>query len=983
MNKIPLTQNQKNALNIDLHTLVEAGAGAGKTMVLVQRFLRVLYKKPSIKPEHILAITFTEKAASEMVQRITTYLKSDTNPSSNSYQRNQHILSQLHTANIQTIHSFCAKLIRQFPVECKIDPNFKVIQEEVRRYYWQQSVEQTLAEYSTSASNELIDLLTHMPLYRYRALLVDLGKYAARSSALTDQSQQAFIQATCSDLNEDDQFILIKTMTYETKLLSGLQRALHHYNCWKKSESVLDFDDLITLTQELLENKLTARVIQKQYPYILVDEFQDTDDSQWNIIKSISMFSESTGPVSNLFLVGDIKQSIYSFRGAKPEQFKWLGDWFKSSPNSQYVQLNDNFRSNTAIINFINERFQHIFENSSIIDFNHLVANADEQGSVQINDQNDEWHTIIEWIHARLNHYNLKDIAILSRTKKPLETLQRRLTEANIPATIQSGQQLKHYEEVTATITLILSLLDPSNNAHIIGLMRSIFFNISDTCIYKLVHQQCHPSMIQELEALNIKKWMKTLDKTVQLEEAALLFAQEKIQKWIQLIDWLPLDSLIDLAFEEANIMLKLHINGKKEKEVAILKQFKQDTMTFCRTHSLTKTALLNYLKRVVHHPIKIQKQSEENSIKLMTIHSAKGLEFPCVIIPHCHKPFSKKPPSSFTWIDSYGICLSKHPEDTSLPNPLYTQHMKNRSILEFEEEKRIFYVATTRAKNHLLFTATPSSNKTEQESFKCYLDLVNFNATTSSIQPFIPTQMTPPINAPPTHATSMSFELPNSRKRLFQTKMMVPPAQIVTPSEVIRHLRSNESTQSIGTKKRKPSHLKSAVVGIALHKAVELFFNNGLPISEIVKTCQNLVSSDDQKLSLSALLNDVLKDISNTPIATDIQSASHAWFEKAFIMKQAPFIIQGRMDMLLENKNTIHIIDLKSDQNLPENMVENHPYRLQLLVYAQAARLMFPSKTISTQLYFIRHKKKVTINFTSEDHSKFENQLANLAIIA
>ena len=107
MNKIPLTQNQKNALNIDLHTLVEAGAGAGKTMVLVQRFLRVLYNKPSIKPEHILAITFTEKAASEMVQRITTYLKSDTNPSSNSYQRNQHILSQLHTANIQTIHSFC------------------------------------------------------------------------------------------------------------------------------------------------------------------------------------------------------------------------------------------------------------------------------------------------------------------------------------------------------------------------------------------------------------------------------------------------------------------------------------------------------------------------------------------------------------------------------------------------------------------------------------------------------------------------------------------------------------------------------------------------------------------------------------------------------------------------------------------------------------------------------------------------------------
>ena len=135
MINLSLTTAQEQALDIDKHTLVEAGAGAGKTMVLVLRYLTILLKNPSVTPDQILAITFTEKAAQEMMQRVSSVLQTTKSTTIKDHQAAQRILSQLHLANIQTIHSFCAKLLRQYPLESELDPNFQVIQEDVRSFY--------------------------------------------------------------------------------------------------------------------------------------------------------------------------------------------------------------------------------------------------------------------------------------------------------------------------------------------------------------------------------------------------------------------------------------------------------------------------------------------------------------------------------------------------------------------------------------------------------------------------------------------------------------------------------------------------------------------------------------------------------------------------------------------------------------------------------------------------------------------------------
>ncbi|HNW56570.1 MAG TPA: UvrD-helicase domain-containing protein [Bacteroidales bacterium] len=608
-----LNESQKQAvINTEGPSLVIAGAGAGKTRVLTYRIVHLLEK--GVPAGKILALTFTNKAAKEMKERITKIVGPE-------------IARHLWMG---TFHSIFAKILRMEGEKLGYKPNFTI--------------------YDSADSKSLI-----------RSIIKELnlddnvykpGVIASRISSAKNSLVTANMYASDAIMQEYDK-------SSRMPLLVNVYRT-YASRCFKAN--AMDFDDLLLNTNILFRDfPDVLAAYQKRFGYVLVDEYQDTNYSQYLIVKKISASHQ------NLCVVGDDAQSIYSFRGARIEN---ILNFKNDYADYQLFKLEQNYRSTQTIVDAANA----IIANNEC-QIKKKVYSMNETGEkIQVfqavTDSEEGFNVASDIFDKKFSlQLNWSDFAILYRTNAQSRIFEETLRRKNIPYKIYGGLSFYERKEIKDLLSYFRMVINPEDEE---ALKRSVNYpkrGIGDTTILKI---------FELATAFNVTPW-NILQESVKYPEHFNSGTAKKLSMYADVISTFRKDLETTDAFTKAKeialgsgIMKELK-EGKTPEEVSRYENI-EELLNAIKVFS--EAAETNgepsTLEAYIANVALLTDQDNENDedrdkVTLMTIHSAKGLEFKHVYI--------------------VGM------EDTLFPSP-----MSSGSARDLEEERRLFYVAVTRA---------------------------------------------------------------------------------------------------------------------------------------------------------------------------------------------------------------------------------------------------------------------------------------------
>ena len=617
-----LNKEQKKAVqHIDGPLMVIAGAGSGKTRVLTCRIIFLLQN--NVDPFNILALTFTNKASKEMRKRIEESVG----------------LSYANSLWMGTFHSIFSKILRFEAHKLKYPPNFTI--------------------YDTDDSKSLIrSIIKELNLDKD---IYKVGAIRNRISALKNN----FI--TPSTYNNNSELLQTDRIAKRTEF--GRIYQIYIKRCEKAS--VMDFDDLLLKTYQLLEEHTDVLLkYQEKFKYILIDEYQDTNHIQYLIIKKLASLYK------NICVVGDDAQSIYAFRGANIQN---ILNFRIHYPDHTTYKLEQNYRSTSTIVEAANSIIKH---NNKQISKNVWTNNikGDKIIVAKTGSDNDEGRLVastISDIQFRNQQHN-KDFAILYRTNAQSRTLEESLRKRNIAYKIYGGLSFYQRKEIKDLLAYYRLTINPSDEEAIKRIInypaRGIGFNTieklntiankTDSNLWEVINS------LDEID-ININKGTKAKLKYFALmineyiiksrKKDAYTIAEE-IAKSTGLFNNLYADKSPEGVSRFENIQELL--NGIKD---------------FSDTAKEGSNKLSDFMQDVALLTDQDQdNKNDHNKVTLMTIHAAKGLEFPYVFI-------------------------------VGLEENLFPSMMSGEDQENLEEERRLFYVAITRAKIRLFLSFATS----------------------------------------------------------------------------------------------------------------------------------------------------------------------------------------------------------------------------------------------------------------------------------
>ncbi len=845
-----LTDQQRRAVTArDVSVALSAGAGCGKTFVLTERFLAELEPGPGQTPPRsklaeTAAITFTERAAREMRERIRAACNQrllDAPEEHVDYWL--HLVRQLDSARISTIHSFCASLLRAHAVEARLEPRFRVMEraqadtllfelldeqlrgrladrdeavidltvefgleglrgritrllsrrQEIDWHEWLRETPESLtarwANYhrnvtlprvlgrvtQSSSASAVLDILRdnrpdHPKMLQRRQLLLERlpnlpestdphGDLAAiRDSArvqgggpktvwpsdeiyfrFRDAAQQLreLIKSFDSLLQFDPDAALPAAET-GLKLLAVAADTDKVYQAKKQELAVLDFDDLLIHTRQLLcgaDREALRQRISSQFRLLLVDEFQDTDPVQVELVKALSGEKLFGG---KLFFVGDYKQSIYRFRGADPRVFRQLRD---SMPESGRMPLSLNFRSQPAILDFVNG----LFCDKLGPDYEPLRAHRKQVGPIPAveflwaspaaeNDPSDEdpaprarvageadrlRRIEADWIARRIKEMlesgqeivweeqsgtdgspaarpvRPGDVALLFRALSNVAVYEDALRRHGIDYYLVGGHAFYAQQEIFDLLNLLRAVANPNDEVSLAGVLRSPFFGLEDETLFWLVE---HP------DGLAGGLFADTLPSELSRQQRRRVeFAAATLAELHAMKDRLPVARLIELALDRTGYDAVLLAEFLGQRKLANLRKLIDQARSFDRSgvFSLADfiTELCQFVARQPDEPLAATCPESADVVRLMTIHQAKGLEFPVVVVPDLVR---KKQASR----DSVAFTPELGPMVKTTGVGGFDLYKLEQDEEEEAETARLLYVATTRAADYLILSA-------------------------------------------------------------------------------------------------------------------------------------------------------------------------------------------------------------------------------------------------------------------------------------
>ncbi|KGX88235.1 DNA helicase PcrA [Pontibacillus litoralis] len=605
-----LNKEQKEAVQkTDGPLLIMAGAGSGKTRVLTHRIAYLLGEK-DVAPRNVLAITFTNKAAREMRDRVASIVGPEAND-----------------MWISTFHSMCVRILRRDIDRIGIDRNFSILD---------------TSDQLSVMKQILKDLNLDPKQYDPRAMLGSI------SNAKNELQTAADFGKTAG--NHYEKQVANVYSAYEKKL--------------RKNQS-LDFDDLIMQTLTLF-NRLpeVLEYYQRRFQYIHVDEYQDTNHAQYQLVKLMA------NRFQNLCVVGDSDQSIYRWRGADIQN---ILSFEKDYPNATVIMLEQNYRSTKSILKAANE----VIQNNAGRKPKNLWTDNDDGKKIQYYEAPTERHEAlyvtnkIEEI-VRSRELNYKDIAILYRTNAQSRTIEETFVKANVPYQIIGGTKFYDRKEIKDLLAYLRLIANPHDDISFTRVVNVPKRGVGKTSMenlqmYAATHDISFYDAVKEIEFVGLSK-----KATNALKE----FGQ-MIKNWTQQQEYLSATDLVEEVLKQTEYedMLKKEKTLEAQSRLENINEFLSVTKNFEETSEdktliafLTDLALIADIDQVDDDPF------ADDKVTLMTLHSAKGLEFPAVFL--------------------IGM------EENVFPH--------SRSIMEeeeMEEERRLAYVGITRAEQQLFLT--------------------------------------------------------------------------------------------------------------------------------------------------------------------------------------------------------------------------------------------------------------------------------------
>lgn len=589
MNLQELNDQQKKAVEItNGPLLVLAGAGSGKTKVLTTKVAYLVLEK-NIAPENILAITFTNKAAKEMKERII-----------------DKIGLVAYQIQISTFHSFGLSILRKHYEKLGLSKNFTILDSDdtnviIKNILKDQNIEENVRTIKSTISNN-------------KNALIDATSYERFANT------------------DFDQTVLNVYKRYEQRL---------------KMNNSVDFDDLLMLPIVLFQHyPEVLKEYQEQYQYILIDEYQDTNEAQYTLAKLIS------AKYQNICVVGDDSQSIYSWRGSN---YKNILNFERDYPNCQTVFLEQNYRSTKTIINASNDVIKH---NENRKEKNLWTEN--EEG-VKIeyhtsSNEKDEAYYVVKEIEKLMDDgVKLSDIAILYRTNGQSRNFEDELLLENIPYKVVGSFYFYSRKEIKDLMAYLKLIYNPQDD---VSYMRVV--NVPKRKIGKVTLDR----LKEKANQLNCSLY----DATTEGKE---LEFKNLIDHFIKIKEEISLTDLVEEILVKSGLRKEIEEENNLESEIRLenLEEFKSITFQFEEKYGII--SLEDFLAEVSLVADVEEYRNNDNAVTLMTIHLAKGLEFNHVFI--------------------VGLEEGVFPHFNSFSNSE-----------QLEEERRLCYVAMTRAKKRL-----------------------------------------------------------------------------------------------------------------------------------------------------------------------------------------------------------------------------------------------------------------------------------------
>lgn len=595
-------------INIEGPCLIIAGAGSGKTKVLTHKIAYLIAEK-NVKPWEILAITFTNKAANEMKERIKNLVGD--------------IAKDIWMG---TFHSICVRILRKFIDRIGFDSSFII--------------------FDTSDQRTLIKNC--------------IKELAIDDKIFTDRSVLSEISNAKNEMLEPNQYEIRTKGDFRKEKIATIYSL---YQKKLKENNAIDFDDIINYTIKiLLENQDILEYYSNKFKYVLVDEYQDTNKAQFTLI---TLFASKNG---NITVVGDNDQGIYSFRGADISN---ILNFEKDFAGTRIIKLEQNYRCTGNILKAANS----VIKNNEV-KYKKELWTQNENGYLpkihKAENEYDEGAYIVTQIEhlKRVEYYKYSDFAILYRMNTQSRAIEDILRRENVPYKIIGGLKFYERKEIKDLISYLRLIHNSFDNLSLKRIINEPKRGIGKTSLEK-IEQIANSNNMSMYEVLKKSDEFGLNRVFLNSREFINVIEELKIKK-----DELKMSELVKITLKKTGYTKALENENTIEAEnrISNLEEFLTVAIEF--EEEFAENSLSEFLEGITLSSDLDNLEEEQESVTLMTLHSAKGLEFPVVFL-------------------------------IGMEEGIFPGHQSMMEPKELEEERRLCYVGITRAKQNLFLTCS------------------------------------------------------------------------------------------------------------------------------------------------------------------------------------------------------------------------------------------------------------------------------------
>ncbi|NOX17694.1 MAG: UvrD-helicase domain-containing protein [Chlorobi bacterium] len=1140
---LKLTSDQERAIDFTKHVFLTANAGSGKTAVLSYRYIEIALQADA-QLSSIVAITFTEKAAGELYNKISKQIEERLAAEKNPAVRKKliRIRRELVSANISTIHAFCLDLLKEFSPEAEIDANFQIADKNAASDLIRFSVEEvfnSIAEERNELTDEISDFLRYFGssfmakekmislikdrktalhiideiysksdkeifsylkekipaklesafpnldeiIYNIKRIndfilsaKTDNAKALAAADILSELESASGIVEKINLVNRLTEFILTKSgtiaktgylkerQTFEAEVnaiekffktavnvrtepdedeiikqqidfariaLDVFDVCLSNYKKKKQSAGLLDYEDLLLKANEIIKRAEVREALNNKYRFIMIDEYQDTNEIQYDIVMPILENLRS----GNLFVVGDEKQSIYRFRGAEPEVYeKTKKEIGETTSGESVLSLPHSFRVSPKIAFFVNKVFGNLFRDPNPefneVFYSDLISTRDDKETGEIaflltdkesgvSEAELVAKQILKLKEEKGEEFSFSDAAVLCRQRKHFAELENAFAQYGIPFMISGGKGFFQRQIIYDIYNYVSFLIDNEDDFALVGLLRSPFYLLSDSELFSISMRKGN-SLYEKFKNYSAeKKRHETIVEKLDAHSSAAYFTD--------------VNNLLRKILNETGYAAVVASKPNAPQEIANLEKIIQLAVEF------PEAEFKNIFDFKEHLSESIDKSEDEGQadlkeesdiVHIMTIHKSKGLEFDAVFLFRANDPERKRTVKSKDIIfdKEFGV-IAKVPKPgnymaeyrSSLIDKLYGIVSAKK---EEAENKRVLYVALTRAKNFLYVSGELNKNsgaaensflgylqsglfaefdadkiklggklrfmKDADEDYRKYEEEISFSVSIKREIEIDFSNGERKEESAPRSFENLIGAVEDSEKNEFISATKIAyftqcPVKYKLTYEFgyskLLKILGKAGGEYINKREDDDDYLPADMRGRIVHLILEKEIPRGKLkefIDENLSGDENVLNSETRK-SYAAEIIALVEKFYDSKIYSDLKNYSDFRNEYEIYSKEDDFYLYGIVDKFILHGDKIIIVDYKTDAVKPEEIPEKAKnYVPQLTFYAYILRKVYPDvKKFEIKLIFVQNPDEPFVKkFQREELESFGKEL-------